>query len=140
MPEASATEGVPLSADKVWSVIGDFSGIRKWAVLVQAESTEQTPQGPVRSLTMPDGRIVRELLIRQDEHSYTYALDRPDMTEYASTVAVVPTGADACQIKLTVQLNISRSMAAASGEIGDKLARNLRGNVKAMKKALGIAV
>jgi hypothetical protein len=138
VPEASATEDVPLSADKVWSVIGDFSGIRKWAVLVQAESTEQTPQGPVRSLTMPDGRIVRELLVQQDEHSYTYALDRPDMTEYASTVAVVPTGADACQIKLTIQF--TPKDAAASGEIGDKLARNLRGNIKAMKKALGIAV
>ncbi len=71
MAEVSTTEDVALSADKVWSVIGDFSGIRKWAVLVQDESTEQTPQGPVRSLTMPDGRIVRELLVHQDAHSYS---------------------------------------------------------------------
>lgn len=138
MAEVSTTEDVALSAEKVWSVIGDFSGICKWAVLVQAESTEQTPQGPVRSLTMPDGRIVRELLVRQDAHSYTYSLDRADMREYASTVAVVPVSADASQIRLTIQF--TPNDAAATAETSEKLARNLRGNVKAMKKALGLAV
>ncbi len=138
MPEVTHTEDVPLDADTVWTVIGDFSGIRKWAVLVQAESTEQTPQGPVRTLTMPDGRTVRELLVRQDAHAYTYSLDRPDMREYASTVAVVPKGADASQIRLTVEFTPIHEAAAA--ETSEKLARNLRGNAKAMKKALGIAV
>ena len=138
MAEVSATEDVPLAADKVWDVIGDFSGIRKWAVLVQSESTEQTPQGPVRSLTMPDGRVVRELLVRQDAHSYTYSLDRPDMKEYASTVAVVPVGANAAKISLTIRFTPNDETAAA--EIGEKLTRNLRGNLKAMKKALGIPV
>ena len=46
MAEVTATDDVPVNADKVWSVIGDFSGIRKWAVLVQAETTEQTPRLP----------------------------------------------------------------------------------------------
>ncbi len=138
MPEVSTTEDVPLSADKVWSVIGDFSGIRKWAVLVQAERTEQTPQGAVRSLTMPDGRVVRELLVHQDAYSYTYSLDRQDMREYASTVAVVPVNDDASQIKLTIRFTPNDPTAA--GEVSDKLTRNLRGNVKAMKKALGIPV
>ena len=137
MAEVTATDDVPLTAEKVWSVIGDFSGIRKWAVLVQAESTEQTPQGPVRTLTMPDGRQVRELLVRQDAHSYTYSLDRPDMDEYASTVAVVPSGADASQIKLTIQFTPKDP--AATAEISERLSKNLRGNIKAMKKALGVA-
>ena len=138
MAEVTATDDVPLRADAVWQTIGDFSGIRKWAVLVQAESTEQTPQGPVRSLTMPDGRIVRELLVRQDALSYTYALDRPDMKEYASTVAVVPAAANSSTIKLTIQFTPNDE--AATAEISEKLARNLRGNIKAMKKALGIPV
>jgi hypothetical protein len=138
MAEVTATDDIALSADKVWSVIGDFSGIRKWAVLVQAETTRQTPEGPVRTLTMPDGRQVHELLVRQDAHSYTYSLDRPDMTEYASTVAVVPAGAAASRIKLTIRY--SPRDPSAEGEIAERLARNLRGNVKAMKKALGIAV
>ena len=138
MPEVSTTEDIPLPAGKVWSVIGDFSGIRKWAVLVQSESTEQTPQGKVRSLTMPDGRVVRELLVHHDAHSYTYSLDRPDMKEYASTVAVVPGNDDASQIKLTIRFTPQDE--AQTGEISEKLTRNLRGNVKAMKKALGVAV
>ncbi len=136
MAEVIATDDIPLNAEKVWSVIGEFSGIRKWAVLVQAETTEQTPQGPVRTLTMPDGRIVRELLVRQDAHSYTYSLDRPDMTEYASTVAVVPGTGDASQIKLTIQF--TPKDAGATEETIERLGKNLRGNIKAMKRALGV--
>jgi hypothetical protein len=137
MADVSANEEIPVDADTAWSVIGDFSGIRKWAVLVQAESTEQTPKGTMRSLTMPDGRVVRELLVRRDTHSYTYALDRPDMHEYLSTVAVVPQGPGSCTIVLTI--DFAPKDEASTGEISEKLARNLRGNIKAMKKALGVA-
>ena len=52
---------VPFSAAKVWSVIGDFSGMYKWAPIVEAESTEVTPKGKVRTLTLRGGRTVVEL-------------------------------------------------------------------------------
>jgi len=42
--ELTFREAIPLTADAVWAVIGDFSGIRKWAGLVEAESTEVTPR------------------------------------------------------------------------------------------------
>src|SRR6185437_7691680 len=35
MTDVSTFEDVILPADTVWNVIGDFGGIRKWAVLVQ---------------------------------------------------------------------------------------------------------
>ncbi len=136
MTQVSATEDVPLAADAVWSVIGGFSAIRKWAVLVQSESTEETPQGKIRSLTMPDGRVVRELLVEQDTHSYTYSLDRPDMTEYLSTVSVVPTGDTSSRIELRIQFVPTDE--GATAELSERLPRNLRGNIKAMKKALGL--
>ncbi len=60
------------------------------------------------------------------------------MREYVSTVAVVPVGDSASQIKLAIRFTPNDE--AATTEIGEKLTRNLRGNVKAMKKALGIAV
>ena len=62
MADVTSFEDVPLPADKVWSVIGDFAGIRKWAVLVQSETVEDTPAGKVRLLTMGNGATVRELL------------------------------------------------------------------------------
>src|SRR5579864_832112 len=47
MADVSTFEDVNLPAETVWSVIGDFAGIRKWAVLVQSESVEDTPTGKV---------------------------------------------------------------------------------------------
>jgi hypothetical protein len=40
MADVSTFEDVNLPADKVWSTIGDFAGIRKLAVLVEKESGE----------------------------------------------------------------------------------------------------
>jgi hypothetical protein len=136
VPEASYAEEVPLSIERVWDVIGDFSGIRKWAVLVQAESTEDTPEGKVRSLTMPDGRVVRELLVNGEPHSYTYTLDRPDMKQYRSTVRAVAAGANATRIELSIQFTPVDD--SATEIAADRMQKNFRGNLKAMKRALGL--
>ena len=136
MHEVTAAEEVPLGADKVWSVIGDFSGIRKWATVVENESTEQTPKGKVRTLTMPGGRTVSELCTDEGPHHYTYTLDRPDLKAYFSTVSVKPGGADASRIELIVRFEPN-----TEGELAEKteqLTRFVRGNLKAMKRALGV--
>lgn len=137
MADVSTFEDVNLPADTVWAVIGDFGGIRKWAVLVQSESVEDTPSGKVRTLRMPEDRVVRERLVVQSQYSYTYAmLDRPEMADYRSTIAVVPLDATHCRIELIVQ------MTPPEGETDEaftaRYARNLRGNLRAMKKALGL--
>ena len=77
MADVSTFEDVNLPVETVWSAIGDFAGIRKWAVLVEKESVEDTPAGKVRTLNMPEGRVVRELLAAHSQYSYTYTmLDR----------------------------------------------------------------
>jgi len=43
-------------------VIGDFSGIRKWAVLVQSESVEDTPAGRPDDLDFDGGLGVGEAI------------------------------------------------------------------------------
>ncbi len=102
MADVSTFEDVPLPADKVWAVIGDFAGIRKWAVLVQGESVEDTPAGKVRTLQMPEGRVVKELLAASSQYSYTYTMvDRPEMADYRSTVAVRASRALVCRISGT---------------------------------------
>jgi hypothetical protein len=137
MHEVTTSEDVPLNADAVWAVIGDFSGIRKWAGLVEAESTEQTADGKVRTLTMPGGRVVRELMTDEGPHHYTYTLDRPDMKAYYSTVSVKPKGADASRIELVVRFEPKDDGALAAATEGFE--KFTRGNLKAMKRALGLA-
>jgi len=40
-------------------------------VLVQSESVEDTPAGEVRTLVMPEDRIVKERLLVQSQYQYT---------------------------------------------------------------------
>ncbi len=138
MAVVSHHEDVPLPADKIWSVIGDFAGIRKWAVLVKSESVTDTPAGKVRSLVMPDDRVVKELLAASSQYSYTYTmLERPEMADYRSTVAVIPLDKDNSRIELIVSLSASGE--TTEEQITERYTKNLRGNLRAMKKALGLA-
>lgn len=137
MADVSTHEDVPLPAERVWNVIGDFGGIRKWAVLVQGETVEDTAAGKVRTLQMPEGRVVKELLACQSQYSYTYTMvDRPEMGDYRSTVAVVPL--DANNSRITLIMHLSPSEGQTDEDITARYTRNLRGNLRAMKKALGL--
>jgi len=138
MADVSTFEDVNLPADKVWSVIGDFAGIRKWAVLVQGETLEDTPNGKIRTLQMPEGRVVRERLAASSQYSYTYTMvDRPEMADYRSTVAVIPLDTNTSRIELIMHLSPSEGQ--TDEDITARYTRNLRGNLRAMKKALGLA-
>ena len=137
MAVVSTYEDVALPADKIWSVIGDFSAIRKWAVLVKSETVEETPAGKVRSLVMPDDRVVKELLAASSQYGYTYTmLERPEMADYRSTVAVIPLDANNSRIELIVRLSASGD--TTEEQITERYTKNLRGNLRAMKKALGL--
>jgi hypothetical protein len=137
MADVSTFEDVPLPATKVWDTIGDFSGIRKWAVLVEGESVADTPAGKVRTLNMPEGRVVKELLAASSQYSYTYTmLERPEMADYRSTVAVIPLDANTSRIQLIMHLSASEGQTDEA--ITERYTRNLRGNLRAMKKALGL--
>jgi hypothetical protein len=138
MAIVSTYEDVALPADKIWSVIGDFAGIRKWAVLVKSESVEETPNGKVRSLVMPDDRVVKERLAAHSQYSYTYTmLERPEMADYRSTVAVIPLDDKNSRIELIVSLSATGD--TTEEQITERYTKNLRGNLRAMKKALGLS-
>jgi len=139
MADVSTFEDVNLPADTVWDVIGDFSGIRKWAVLVQSESVEDTPAGKIRTLSMPENRVVKERLAAQSQYSYTYTMvDRPEMADYRSTVAVIPL--DGTHSRIELIMHLSPSEGQTDEDITARYTRNLRGNLRAMKKALGLAI
>jgi hypothetical protein len=137
MTDVSAFEDIQMPADVIWNVIGDFGGIRKWAVLVQRESVEDTPSGKVRALVLPEDRIVKERLVVQSQYSYTYAMvDRPEMSDYRSTVAVVPLEDKHCRITLIMHMTPAEGQ--TDEEITTRYTRSLRGNLRAMKNALGL--
>jgi hypothetical protein len=139
MADVSTFEDVHLPADTVWNVIGDFGGIRKWAVLVQSESVEDTAAGKVRTLVMPENRIVKERLAAQSQYSYTYTMvDRPEMADYRSTVAVIPL--DSAHSRIELIMHLSPSEGQTDEDITARYTRNLRGNLRAMKKALGLPI
>lgn len=137
MHELKVGEDVALGADAVWAVIGDFSGIRKWAGAVEAESTEVTPKGKVRTLTMPGGRVISELMTDEGPHHYTYTLDRPDMDAYFSTVSVVPGDAGNSRIEYIIKFQPKDPSTLEA--VTEQLTKFGRGNIKAMKRALGLA-
>jgi hypothetical protein len=137
MADATTYEDVQLPADQVWNVIGDFANIRKWATIVQEERLEEDSARKVRILTMADGNAVTEALVVSSQFSYTYTVvDHPTMKDYRSTIAVVPLDEAGCRIELIVHVGMSEGQ--TDEELTDRYTRFVRGNLKAMKKALGL--
>jgi hypothetical protein len=88
---------------------------------------------------MPENRIVKERLAAQSQYSYTYTMvDRPEMADYRSTVAVIPL--DATHARIELIMHLSPSEGQTDEDITARYTRNLRGNLRAMKKALGLAI
>lgn len=135
-----ATEEVPLPADSVWKVIGDFSGIRKWAPAVMEETLDKNaPEGVVRTLKMPpDGRVIRELLADEEQYSYTYKYlgEHRFATDYRSTVRVIPIDATKSRIELKTEYTPRPELNAE--EVAGNMQKSVSGNLKAMKRALGL--
>jgi hypothetical protein len=133
MRKLSLADAIPQSADAAWAVIGDFSGMKAWAPIIASESTEDTPQGKVRTLVL-GGRTIKELLVDEGPHHYTYSLDRADMKLYRSTVAVVPGDDGGAMIQLTVAFEPAEGVEMTASTEG--FMKFLGGNLKAMKRAV----
>ncbi|MGA7518483.1 MAG: SRPBCC family protein, partial [Pseudolabrys sp.] len=71
--ESSAKTASKLSADAVWSKIGDFCGISNWHPAV--EKCELSADGKTRTLSLKGGGTIVEALVKMDAagHSYTYS-------------------------------------------------------------------
>jgi Polyketide cyclase / dehydrase and lipid transport len=138
MADATTYEDVALPAEQVWKVIGNFANIRAWAVVVQDEMVEEGSAGKIRILTMPDGTVVKEALVVSSQYSYTYTIvNRPGLEDYRATVAVIPLDEATSRIELI--LHVGKSAGETDEELTVRYTRFVRGNLKAMKKALNLA-
>jgi hypothetical protein len=125
MATVTQFEDLPLPAQQIWDVIGDFGDIQKWASIIKEQSVEQAPEGLVRTLVIGDV-TVREARIADSQFSYTYSiLDRAPMNDHRSTVAVIPLDATPFGDQ-TEEMLVERHTKALSG------------NLRAMKKAVGL--
>ncbi len=133
---ARAAQDVAQPADAVWSVIGHFDNIRRWAGAVTDERIEDAPAGPVRVLTMANGAVLREQFIARDEFSYSYrVVEGGRNLDSTGTVAVVSTGPGACRIELTSDFR--PPLDVDENDALQTQTKFLRGNIKAMMRALG---
>lgn len=136
MADLTEYADLPLPAERVWDVVGDFGALRKWATAVHDERTESSPDGPLRIIDMGTGAPVRELRIAASDFSYSYTvLDRPEMTEYRGTVAVIPLDSATARIVLIIHAVFA---SIGEDELVTRYTRFLRGNLKAMRRALGL--
>lgn len=136
MATVTQFEDLPLPAQQIWDVIGDFADIQKWASIIKEQSVEETPQGLVRTLVIGDV-TVREARIANSQFSYTYSiLDRAPMNDHRSTVAVIPLDATTSRLMLT--LSVSPFGDQTEEMLVERHTKALSGNLRAMKKAVGL--
>jgi hypothetical protein len=93
--ESNAKAASKLSAEALWTKIGDFCGISKWHPAV--EKCELSADGKTRTLSLKGGGTIVESLVKMDPagHSYTYAIVSGPLpvANYTSTISVTADGA-----------------------------------------------
>ena len=77
--------------DTVWAVVGDFHGLPAWVGRIRSGEAEdgsgRGPVGSVRRLTLePEGRTVRERLVRYDEAGRSYSYEFADAIPFPVSV------------------------------------------------------
>jgi len=93
--ESSAKTASKLSADAVWSKIGDFCGISNWHPAV--EKCELSADGKTRTLSLKGGGTIVEALVKMDAagHSYTYSIVSSPLPVADTSAGVIP-GSSCC--------------------------------------------
>ncbi|SQF98244.1 Polyketide cyclase / dehydrase and lipid transport [Paucimonas lemoignei] len=94
MATASANIRVPVSADKVWQLVGGFLSLHDWLPMIA--SSETLEGGRVRKLTTADGAVIVERLQTYDNanRTYSYSIDTGPFpaTNYLATLQVSAAG------------------------------------------------
>ena len=101
MATASASVRIPVSADKVWELVGGFLSLPDWLPFI-AESVS-AEGGRVRHLTTQDGEKISERLQSYDNQARTYSYSITEgpfpVTGYLATLQVIADGDHAAEVK-----------------------------------------
>ncbi len=92
MPKVSSTTELPVPAQAVWSVIGNFNGLPDWHPAVQKSDSKKEGATTTRTLSLMGGGTIQEKLEQIDdkERLYTYSiLSSPlPVANYTATLRV----------------------------------------------------
>jgi len=90
VPTASAVIEIPVSADKVWALVGGFNDLPKWLPLIA--KSEPSEGGRLRHLTTADGGVIVERLQTFDNvvRTYSYTIEQSPfpVSAYLATLQV----------------------------------------------------
>lgn len=91
---------VKAPAEKVWSMIGPFCSIKDWHPAIG----QCTESGGVRTLVTKDGKatfVEKQTASNDKEMMYSYAIEKSPLpiTDYKSTLKVVPMGKDMSKVE-----------------------------------------
>ncbi len=85
---------LPVAADKVWAVLGDFNGLPRWAAGIA--NSELSNNGKRRTLTLKAGGSVVEDLVDYDaagrRYSYSIVEGPIPVSRHKATMAVIDRG------------------------------------------------
>jgi hypothetical protein len=100
MATASASLSLPVSADKVWQLVGGFLSLPDWLPFIAA--SEPAEGGRIRKLTTEDGASITERLESFDNQARTYSYSITEgpfpVTDYLATLQVTATGDNQTQV------------------------------------------
>ena len=96
-------------ADEMWSLIGDFHGMHKWAAGI--EPSEASEDGKSRTFKIGPNAMV-ETLLETGERSYTYAITEGPMPveNYRSTLSVREAGDSKCRVDWVGEFDVPDGM------------------------------
>ena len=90
VPTASAVIEIPVSADKVWELVGGFDDLPKWLPLIAKSAPSEG--GRLRHLETADGSVVVERLQTFDNvgRTYSYTIEESPfpVSAYLATLLV----------------------------------------------------
>jgi hypothetical protein len=100
MATASASLSLPVSADKVWQLVGGFLSLPDWLPFIA--SSEPAEGGRIRKLTAEDGALITERLETFDNQARTYSYSITEgpfpVTDYVATLQVAAVGDNQTQV------------------------------------------
>lgn len=100
MATASASLNLPVSADKVWQLVGGFLALPDWLPFIA--TSEPAEGGRIRKLTTEDGASITERLQTFDDQARTYSYSITEgpfpVTDYLATLQVTDVGDNQTQV------------------------------------------
>lgn len=105
MLELKLSVDLAQSADRIWSLIGNFNGLPNWHPWVKRSELEEASGGVGRRVTIEGGTGSRELIERLvsfdvacREYAYTIIAGPTPFTDYVGRFTVIPVDARTCRL------------------------------------------